>query len=271
MPSIHRALIAAMGAAAFLPPAVQAQEERQQGLPLDHVHRYEVSAEHAALLEAARQASQEAGFLEVSGEGRVAVPADRARVVFAVETEGTTAGEASSANAELMTAVLDAVRSLDLEGLELETHGYSLTPEYTRASGEGRAPKISGYRAQNHVGASIDDPDLVGQVIDAAIGAGANRVTALTFEADDTEPARREALRQAVAQARAEAEAIAEALGVPLGPPMEVRGNANVPGPLPRFRPMMMEAAVAAATPVEVGEETVTASVTIKYRLGGSD
>ena len=237
-----------------------AQED--PGTPRPHV--YEVAPEHEALLEALRQ-QQEAGFLEVSGSGRVSVPADRARVVFAVETEGPTAEEASSANAELMTSVLEAVRATGAPGLTIETHGYTLQPEYARPTAQDRSPSISGYRAQNHVAATTSDGDGVGRIIDAAVGAGANRVASLVFEASDTEEARQEALRMAVAQARAQAETMAAALGVPLGPPMEVRGNANVPGPPPRVMAMRVEAA---NTPIEAGAQMVTANVTIRYALG---
>ncbi len=237
--------------------------------PMDlQPHVYEVSPEHAAFLARARQAAEEQGFLEVSGTAQVSVPADRARVVFAVETEGRTAGQASTANADRMTEVLQAVRGTGAAGLSVETHGYTLQPEYARPTGEPRgAPSIVGYRAQNHVSATISEPDAVGGVIDAAIGAGANRVASLAFEASDTDAARQEALRMAVARARSEAQAMAEALGVPLGSPMEVRGGANLPGPGPQYRAAMMEAAV--STPVEPGQQVVTANVTIKYRLGG--
>jgi len=247
---------------ALLTACTPATAQEDTSTPRPHV--YEVAPEHAALLEALRQ-QQEAGFLEVSGSGRVSVPADRARVVFAVETESQTAGAASSANAELMAAVLEAVRATGTPGLRIETHGYSLQPEYARPTAQDRSPSISGYRAQNHVSVTMEDVDGVGRVIDAAVGAGANRVASLVFEASDTEDARQEALRMAVAQARAQAEAIAAALDVPLGPPMEVRGGANVPGPRPRAMAMRVEAA---ATPIEAGAQMVTANVTIRYALG---
>lgn len=268
---MHTAIrsIAALASLAALSPAAAQVPPDSARTPMDiQPHVYEVSPEHAAFLAAARQAAEDQGFLEVSGTAQVSVPADRARVVFAVETEGQTAGQASTANAERMTAVLEAVRGTGSAGLTVETHGYTLQPEYARPAGEPRdAPTIAGYRAQNHVAATTSDPDAVGAIIDAAIGAGANRVASLTFEASDTQQARQEALRLAVARARSEAEAMANALGVPLGPPMEVRGGANVPGPPPLYRAAMMEAA--ASTPVEPGQQVVTANVTIKYRLGG--
>ena len=266
MPTRRHVLTLAAALAACAPATAQAPGGAGAGQAVPGPNLYEVAPEHAESLAALHQDATDAGFLEVTGTGRVSVPADRARVVFAVETEGGTAAEASTLNADLMTAVLAAVRSANGPGLSLETHGYTLSPEYARPSTGERGPVISGYRAMNNVSATVADLDAVGRVIDAAIGAGANRVASLVFEASETGNARAEALRLAVRQATAEATAMAEALGVRLGAPLEVRGGANVPGPN-RF--MAARVQMAAETPVEAGQQAVVASVTIKYRLGG--
>ncbi len=83
----------------------------------------------------------------------------------------------------------------------------------------------------------------------------------------DEEQARLEALRMAVENARREAEVIAEAMGVPLGPPLEVRGTPAPVAPV-RARASLAMAAEA-VTPVEPTRQTVRATVTIRYRLGG--
>lgn len=206
------------------------------------------------------------GYVQVSGSAEVSVPVDRARILFAVETEEPDAGSAVERNAALMDAVLSALRALDVAGLDLETQGFQLHPQYERPSGE--TMRIRAYRARNNVSVTVDDMEAVGRVIDAAVGAGANRIASLTFEAQDTEDARLEALRMAVGEARGQAEVMAAALGLPLGPPLEVNGGAerSRPPPIPMARMEMAQAAP--STPVEAGEQTVSASVTIKYRLG---
>jgi len=116
----------------------------------------------------------------------------------------------------------------------------------------------------------VDDVTAVGRLIDAGVGSGSNQVTSLQFEARDTQVARAEALRRAVQNARMEAETMASALGVQLGPVLELQGGAQAPPPpppMPMYRMAMQEAA--APTPIEAADQTVTAQVTIKYRLGG--
>ena len=208
-------------------------------------------------------------FVEVSATAEVRVPSDRARINFAVVTEGETAALAGTRNAELMEAVIARLRATGARGLQIETSGYNLSPRYGRVGQDDRTPRITGYQATNNVMARVDDVEAVGALIDAAIGAGANQVTSLSFEASDTQAAREQALREAVAKARGEAQTMASALGVALGAPVEVRGGAQppMPRPIPYMRAAMDMVQVAPATPIEASEQTVVAQVTIKYRL----
>jgi uncharacterized protein YggE len=232
---------------------------------LAHAYLYEVAPEQVA-------PQQEAGFVEVSGAAVVMVAPDRARASFAVESQGATAGEASTANANVMTAVTTALEAAGIPGLTVETFGYSLRPEYSYPSGQDRRTRtIGGYTALNNVRVTLDDVEAVGRVIDLAVQAGANRVSSLAFEAADTEAARREALTLAVARARAEARVMAAALGRELGPALEVRGGAQAPTPI-RAQTMAMRSAMetAAETPIEAGDQSVRATVTIRFALGPS-
>lgn len=205
------------------------------------------------------------GWIQVSGFGSVQVEPDRASVTFAVESRQRTAGEAAQANADAMDAVLVAIRGGGFEGLEIATHGYSLRPEYSNRNNQNQR-EIVAYVALNNVRATVTDVNAVGRVIDAAIAAGANRVAGIGFSASDTEPARVEALAIAVRSARAEAQVIAESLGYRLGAPLEVTGGASRPGPVPyQAEALSMRAA---DTPIEAGDQTVSASVSIRFALG---
>lgn len=225
---------------------------------LGRLHLYEVAPEIAAQ-------AQEAGYIEVSGTGQVAVDANRAWVAFAVETRRLSAAEAAGANAEVMQGVLAAVEEAGFTGAEVETWGYNLRPEYDRMDGS-RTMEISAYVASNNVRVTIEDTDDAGRLVDVVIAAGANRIDGVGFSAANTEEAGRAALRAAVANARDEASVIAEALGHELGPALEVRGGAQTPRPFMAAAEARM--AMAAPTPIEPGEQVVSATVTIKFALG---
>ena len=241
-------------------PPVGGQVGPAVGDPLARPNIYEVPTEQLAR-------SQEAGFIEVSGEGSVSVAPDRAIVAFAMESRAPTAAEAASVNADAMDAVLRAVRGASFTGLELETFGYSLRPEYS-ASTNQRTREIVAYTVLNNVRATTSAVDAVGRIIDVAIAAGANRVANISFMASETDEARSEALALAVGSARAQATVIAAALGHRLGAPLEVRGGAQRPVPLRMQAERAFAAAQAAPTPIEAGDQTVTASVNIRFALG---
>ena len=225
---------------------------------------YEVLPEQAAPTPQATP--QETPFIEVSGQATVELPADQAEISFAMETHAEDAATAASTNAEEMTRVIQGIRSAGFSGLEIETFGYSLQPQY--ATNDQRVRSIVGYVAYNNIRVTIADVEDVGRLIDTAVAAGANRVASISFSASDTEPARAQALAQAVANARAQAEVIAESLGYELGAPLEVRGGAQRPLPVMFDAERTMQAQ-AVTTPIEAGSQSVDANVTVRFALGG--
>lgn len=203
--------------------------------------------------------------LDVNASASVSRAPDRAVVELAVETLAETARAATAGNAEAMTAVLEALESLGIERADIQTRAVSLTPRYDRRTSD-EEPAIVGYQAMNRVAVPVADVDRVGRVIDAAVGAGANRVLGIRFELTDPEAAYHEALQRAIAQARREAEVAASALGETLGPAIRVStgGLSTPPGPMPE----LMAARAMADTPVQPGDLSVGATVHITYRLG---
>ncbi|HEX7117608.1 MAG TPA: SIMPL domain-containing protein [Longimicrobiales bacterium] len=204
----------------------------------------------------------------VAAAGRVTREPDRAELSLAVETFAATAQEAAAANADKMQALLDALRRLGLDDDDIETMSYQLHPEYDFTPGEPRRPgeqRLVGYRARNMVRVTIDEIARVGEVIDAAIAAGADRVHGVAFRLSDPEEARQDAIRDAIAKARLEAETIAGAIGRTLGPVLAVTTTGVFQPPIVMAR--MESAAVAAPTPIEPGELDITASVTMVFRL----
>ena len=204
--------------------------------------------------------------VEVSATASVDRTPDVATIHLAVETLADDARSATEQNAAAMDAVLRAVRELGIPPSRVRTQRIELQPRYDRPR-EGRPREVTGYSAVNQVQVRVDDLDRLGAVVDAAVRAGANRVTGIRFELSDPTEAHHEALRSAIAQARAEAEVAAAALGEELGPPLQVSTGGDRPVPYMAGRGMaMME--VADGPPVEPGEIQIRATVRIVWRLG---
>jgi uncharacterized protein len=212
--------------------------------------------------------------IRVVGTGEVRVTPDLAHLDLAVETVAPTAQAAAEQNAAAMDRVIRALTAAGVARADLQTRGYQLFPEYAQQempmprpemTGE---PRIVGYRARNTLAVRTTDLARVGRLIDTALGAGANRMEALHFSLRDPEPARNQAIRQAAERARRTAEAMAAALGVQLMEIVEASTAADPARPFLRMEQAMGDArAMAVATPVEPGEQAVTAYVTVVFAI----
>lgn len=198
-----------------------------------------------------------------NGVGEARVVPDRATIFIGVQSRATTAAAAGAENARRQRAILDTLRALGLESSQLGTINYNVTPEM-QYSPSGSAPKVIGYVVTNTVRAELRRIEDVGRVVDAALAKGANEISSLQFTSSKADSVRRAALSEAVTNARADAEALARAAGGSLGPLLEV-STTSMP-----IRPMMEMAVAKSAvagprTPVEPGEQTVSASVTGRW------
>jgi uncharacterized protein YggE len=212
-----------------------------------------------------RPISSTARVIEVSGNAEVQAAPDLATLQIAIETHAESADHAVGLNGALAGKVRDALMSKLSDKGRLWTGGYSLSPEYTEPR-DGK-PTVSGYTAENSITVQTGELGLVGPLIDAAIGAGANRISSLDYSLRADSKARSEAITKAAHDAQTQASALAEALGVKLGPVIKASTESEVrPVPVSRFAaaPMM---ASDVPTPIAAGEVTVPATVSLTYSI----
>jgi uncharacterized protein YggE len=203
--------------------------------------------------------------LVTSGQAEEKVTPDRVSVLVNVQTRAATAAAAAAENAKRTRAVLDALTALGLSKDQLSTEGYTAYPEmnYDRP---GNTPRVIGYVVTNSVRAESKRVDQAGQIIDVALGAGANMINGLSFYASSIEEARRQAIGAAVASARADAEAMAQAAGGRLGGLIELSTQGPTIPPRPMFDlAARAKTAMAEPTPINPGQQTVTVFVTARW------
>jgi len=129
------------------------------------------------------------------------------------------------------------------------------------AAGVDASP--GGLLLEGSIVVAAGDLAEIGPVIDAAVGAGANRVDGLEFYAADSQEAYMDALARAVERARAEAEVMAAAAGGTLGRIVSLQSNRSGQ-PVAR---VMAEGMAMSATPIEPGDQSVGASVRLEVQL----
>ncbi len=210
--------------------------------------------------------------IRVSAVGQVEAAPDEAHLDFAVETMAATAAQAARENAARMERVIAALVAAGVPRASVETRGYQVYPEYAPQPQPNAEPTIRGYRVSNTVTVETRDIGKVGTLLDAALRAGANRVDAVRFGLSNPEAARGQAIRRATESARRDAEALAAALGVRLGAVVDASTTGEPPRPFPvmmRGRAEAMDMAQSVTTPIQPGEQTVTATVSLVFSIGG--
>ncbi len=209
------------------------------------------------------------GLLTVGGYAEAKTDADMATIRLGVETQAKTAKEAQASTNALANRLIEAALKVVSDRKAYQTSDLSLEPVYSQPSGypgsaTAQPPKLIGYRALNVLTVRVDDVTKVGPLVDAVTDAGATNVDSISFGLKDSKAARRQALIDAVRDARSKAEAMAAGLGLRLGDVYSVDE-----GGLPVVRPYEAPAMAmrVAGTPVMTGEVSLSASVTLRFRL----
>lgn len=215
--------------------------------------------------------------LTVTAEGKIRVPPDKALVSFSVETAGESLETVQEQNRKKIGQILDRLQELGIEKKHMQTSSLNVTPHYPprsrRQGGEPplpEAPRIIGYTVNHSLSVEVHQMDRIGRVVDAALKAGANRFSQITWALKDERPAQLEAIAVAAQNARGKAKALAEALGVKLERLVEVtEGGTPV---LPRRQQfatarMSMAMAESSEVPLSPGELSVRAMVNLVYEI----
>ena len=196
------------------------------------------------------------GGITVLGTGSANVTPDRASFAFGTVSQAQTANAALAASSQAVARVIAALKRAGVAQADLQTSDVSLSP---RMNDNGN--DIIGYTASNTVTATIRKLGDAGDVVDAAVGAGANQVSGPNLLASDQDAAYRTALKAAVAQARTKAETLASASSSTLGKITAIveGGGGAVPLPL---------GAKDSAVPIEPGTQEIEATVTVTFAIG---
>ncbi len=209
--------------------------------------------------------------LSVNGQAEVRTAPDRARFSAAVVNEGEDAQATLAANAEYSERLLAALRAADVSTESLRTTGVRLQPVWSSRPRDAEAdwrPRITGYQARNQLEVATADLAGVGTLLAIAVRAGATELQGVHFSLEDDASARAEAIRLATDRALTEARTLAEAAGTSPGRILELRLDGASSQPPPMLRSAMMDSrAELASVPVEPGEVTINASVSLTMAL----
>jgi uncharacterized protein YggE len=207
--------------------------------------------------------------ISVTGSARVTTTPDRFSFNVSVQTISPTVEEAVNENNAKVAAVIAALKNAGAKPDEIQTSNFSIFPQqdYSQQQ-QGKLPRLLGYQVSNSITVTKKEIASAGKLLQAAIGAGVNQSSGLSFSVSDPARGRDEGLRAAFADARAKATLLAQAAGRTLGPAMAItEGGASTPQPRPFAVGRVMAAQVASEVPVESGSEELAFTVSVVFAM----
>ncbi len=206
-------------------------------------------------------------ILTVNGTGMVTLTPDIAYASIGVQTKDPSVGSAVRANNATTQAVINAIKSFGVEEKDITTTNFSVWLN-ERYDDKGNVVEQT-YIVQNTVQVKVRNLNVLGDLLDAAIQAGANSIYSIFFDVEDRTEAINKARALAIESARKQAEELAKAAGVTLGEVQSISFYDSAPytGMAGKGGDDGIERAAASSVPVLTGEFQIIVTVTINYTL----
>lgn len=201
--------------------------------------------------------------VSVTGNGVITGTPDQATIYVGVRTDAATSAAALTDNNEQMTALINTLKSAGVAARDIQTSDFSIYPRYN--DGTNGELRVVGYEVSNSVHITVRDLTKLGTVLDAAVRAGGNQVSGISFGFSDPAALVEQARAQAVANARDNAEQLASLSDAELGAVITINESMNN-YPTPIYRDAMAQAEMS-VVPIESGQSSVNVSVNITYEL----
>lgn len=204
--------------------------------------------------------------LSVTGVGQVSLAPDIAYVSVGVRTESSDVSTAVSENAAEVQKVMAVLRNAGVEDKDLQTNNFSVYSNDQYDFEGNRSGTL--YNVDNTVYVTVRDLSRLGELLDDAVGAGANSIWGVQFDISDRSAAESEARDMAVAEAQTQAKELAVVADVTLGDVITVSYSPSGDGfYYPQYGVGGGGAADQASTSIIPGLINISVSVSLTYEI----
>ncbi len=210
---------------------------------------------------ASAQAGPTAGIL-VHGSGTVYGEPDVAVLTLGVDVAQPDVKSALANADRVMQAARQVFLSGGVSAQDIRTAAFHVWREDVR----DRTGTVTGerYHVVHTYQVTVRDLAKLGDLLGAAVDAGANNIQGIAFRIQDPAALREQARAAAMHDARRQAEQLATLAGVTLGKPQSIEETSS---PAASPAPALAAARVGGGAPVEGGQLAVEAHVTVRYTI----
>lgn len=215
--------------------------------------------------------------ISVAGTASTSVEPDLLIIMFGVETQEKTAKQALDKNSQLMNSVVSAIQSVGITEDELSTSRFNIQPVYDSYRDEsGRyTQELIGYRVSNSISVETTNLNLAADIIDSAVGVGANRIDSVYFTLSPEKQLqiKDDLIGKAVLNAKSKAENALSPLNHKIiGVKAISLSEFGMPPPMPMFAGdfAMAEGAAVKSAPVFSSEQDVSTTASVIFLIGSN-
>jgi len=231
--------------------------------------------------------------IDVQGTGEVQAIPDTALVNFTVKSEGKDIATSQESVSDDVNAITAGLEELGIDTEDISTQNYQSFPRYEWPDNRGERVLV-GYELSQSVSVTVRDLEKAGDVLALLGNIGVNSLNGPHLHIDDTDELRIQAREEAIAKAQEEAKRLAKSLDARLGKRLDFSENSYGYEPMPYARVddygmgvAMMDAKKLVefgtmdevdlayneqaypepSVAIQVGEQTITSTVYMKFRI----
>ena len=198
--------------------------------------------------------------LSVTGQGEVKAQPDISTISVIVTSRGKTASDAISTNTSSAQKLINALSTTGIAQKDIQTQNVSVYPIYKdKVNSQNATNNVIAYEASNSITVTVRKVDDTGRIIDLISNTGDYTISGIGFSLEDDKSEKADALDKAVNDAKNKADAIAKSART------KILGIKRINVENGFVSNKFVDAGAAASTPVQPGDLTVSASVSVEY------
>lgn len=211
---------------------------------------------------------KEAHSISITGEGKVIGVPNVAKIQLGYSVEKKTVAEAQKENTTKMNAVIDKLKKdFKIDAKDIKTANYYISPQYDY-SNNGKQT-LRSYLVSQNLDVKVRQMDKVSSIIEAVGVIGLNQIDNLSFEIDNPEKLKEEAITKALEQAKVKAGALSNIVGVKLGKIISFSESSSG-GQIPVYSLNKMAEGMGgggSAPAVEAGSNEIIITAIVEYEI----
>jgi len=207
------------------------------------------------------QASTQNRQMTLIGDSVVLVEPNWARIRLGVVTADLSLKVSQQTNANTMNDVIETILEFRVPREHIQTSEYTIRPLYDYTNG---IEQFRSYEVNHMIDVQTDKINQIGELIDAAVHSGANRVIDVQFILQDEGEYERIALNRALEDAAQKARSLAKTMNLTvITIPISIEEKVDYP---PRLFQTAVQLDSFGATPIESGQLEIRAQVIAKFK-----